>query len=264
VSNADELPELLNAVFDLPVDWDFSSSNVEIPLEILKEFSKLANIIASQTGDARYHAAISFLWSTRRYVGIDKYNSREFVGSEISAEASKRIMELLQLHAPMAANPLAPIARSGPSLSALLLNKDRELIFELFLKRERLVLRRWGLNQQSVEIVVDRLRRYEFQIFLNLVRGGAVNSDRIGQASLTLQTLSKVPVAAYADGKRGAKARSSLRANLVQSKDKIIGISTLFGDASPLVMGVGIDVSSFISTAAGATAMALLPRGAAR
>lgn len=258
--NADNLPDILNRLFDLPIGWESTRAECEISLDVLKEFSRLSRELAATTTDGKYHSAISFLWSTRRYVGIDRYNASDFIGTEISSETSRKIRGLLKHSVRDASNALGPIARSGPSLSALILHPDRTKIFELVLKEERLILRRWGLNQNSVEIIVQRLRELEFQTFLNVTASRTVNSDTIGRACLALQTLSKIPVKAYVDSRVGRQSRSSKRPPLLRAKDKCIGIATLFGDAAPLVWGSDLNVSSWISAVAGATAMAILPR----
>lgn len=256
-----KLPDVLNEIFDLPVDWDYSEIEKEIPLSVLEDFSRLSGLIANLSLEREYHAAISFIWKTRKYVGVHEYSSSNFIGTEISANEAVEIMERLGRSESDALNVVAKHARTDPSLSALLLHQDRSAIFEIFLNKERVILRDWGLNQQSTEIVIERIRSFEFRIFLNMITGGSVNSDKISKACIALQRQSKLPVAAYRQGRSGHLARSSLRTNLVRSKDKIIGLATLFGDAAPLALGKGLDVSSYISTAAGATVLAMLPRG---
>ncbi len=257
----DQLPEILDQIFELPIDWDFDTSDQEIPLAVLKEFSRLAGVAAGLTADSNYHAAISFLWQTRRFVGLYQYNSSDFIGTEINSDEAKLIMDRLARGLPTAANVIAKHTSNERMLSSLLLQKDRKEIFEVFLKKERLILRSWGLNQQSTEIILHRLRAYEFKILVNISLNSSLNSNKISECCRSLISQAKTPVAAYANGERGRTARSSLRTNLTRSKDKVVGIATLFGNVAPLVWGQGLDVASYISTAAGATAMAALPRG---
>ena len=255
------LSDLINRAMDLPLDWGYSCIDTEIPSDILLEFSNIAGEIAGKTLERRAHAAISFLWKTRRYVGITAYNDHDFVGTEITASESRRISQILDWSVSEAANVIAPKASNSPSLSALLLSEGRDQVIDVFLTKERLILREFGLNQSSTEIIIERLKKFKIQALLNVSDHRTINSDRITKSCAALYEISRQPVAIYAGGIAGAKARSSQRRKLRQAKDKIVGIATLFGDAAPLLVGAKLDVVSYLSTAFGATAMALLPRG---
>ncbi|MFM5884402.1 MAG: hypothetical protein ACKOQ3_03555 [Novosphingobium sp.] len=257
------LADLINSAMDLPIDWAYSELDTEIPADVLLEFSKLSREIVSRTMDRKFHAAISFLWKTRNYVGITHFNNDDFIGTVITESESKRIALAIEWSLREASNVLAPKACKSPNLSALLLNTDRDEIVEVFLRKERIILREFGLNQSSVEIVINRLRGYKLSALLNINHGGGlINSNSISKACAALHTISRASVSINSSGLAGRKARSSRRNRLRDSKDKIVGIATLFGDAAPLLFGAQLDVTSYLSTAFGATAMALLPRGA--
>lgn len=258
------LPDLFDQVFDLPLDWEFDRDDHQVSLDVLKEFSRLANEIAVSAMDSSYVGAICFMWSARKYVGIEQYNSHDFTGTEISAERSQRIRDELGLGRDAQPSSLAPVASSGPTLSALMLQKDAELIFEIFLQKERVILRNWGLNQHSVELIIERTHKYRRRVLMNMLQGGSVNKEAVFQALHRLMRMSEVPITATGGGRRGRWTRSSKRKSLLGAKDKMIGIATIFGNAAPLMLGQSLSVANFISTASGATVAAILPRGEAR
>lgn len=260
-----ELADLINRAMDLPLDWAYSNISSEIPAEVLLEFSRICREIAGKTMDHKFHAAVSFMWLSRKYVGITHYNRDDFVGTEISSEQSKKLMQAIEWSIPNGLNVIAKYASKSPNLSAILMSEGREEIFEVFLNKERIILREFGLNQSTVEIIIDRLRSFELQAFLNIVDPKkSVNPNSITKACAALYEISRPPVAIHSRHESGRMARSSGRRRLSASKDKIVGIATLFGDTAPLLIGASFDVTSYISTALGATAMALLPRGLPR
>lgn len=261
IKQIEKFVECLNAIFELPVDWDFTSKESEIDIDILKEFSSLCHDLANYSGESEFHSAISFLWSMRNYVGVQSYNKSQFIGTEIDIEQCRQIMDILPYSKSEARNKFARSAATGVRLYSLLTSPDRDQIFETFLTRERLILTKFGLNQNSTSIIINRLRMYRFQIILNSGSQLSIDSNLIGKSYLALRSLAGVPVQAWANTAAGRRTRSNKRKRLVQAKDKVVGLATLFGDAAPLVFRQGLDVASFWSTVAGATTMAILPRG---
>lgn len=120
------------------------------------------------------------------------------------------------------------------------------------------------MNQKSVSIIADRLEYYRESIVYNIENNRSVSQNTLSKSIVSLDTLSKRPISRLRSGTALAKACSSKRSRLIDAKDKVIGLTTLWADAVPLLVAKDWGMAGVFSTVAGATVAAVLPRNRGR
>ncbi|WP_035966490.1 hypothetical protein [Bradyrhizobium sp. YR681] len=141
--------------------------------------------------------------------------------------------------------------------------EEYQEIMRLFYDVERRQLLEAGLNQGSVAIIIQRVKDFETQIIQNLQTRSSVLTGKYVRAIDALQTFVKK----VSSGSRTQSTALAQRVRLpsgktiAKSRDKIIGLATLWGDAVPLLTSKDWGIASVISATAGATIASILPSG---
>jgi hypothetical protein len=257
----EDIPDLLNDIFCLDLDWSFNGSR-EFELRELQAFDDLCQELARRLSSSKLEAAIWFLSQARHSIRGDLPDELLFRPLCLTDDQKRRLRELMTYPAFDEAFEIARGAsRDGAVLETLFRKHDQDVLFEALVRAERLVLREAGLNQRSVSIIIERISHHRVRIIRNIVESRSVLINRLGPAIGAMGSMARVSV--RLSDRRAANRKVTLRSvrNLVRAKEKVIGLATLWGDALPLLVSRDWNIAGVFSTAAGATVAALLPRG---
>jgi hypothetical protein len=251
VTADNEIAEILNRIFELRIGWTTGIDSDNPSREDFQEFHDLCVRLVGLLRNAKLADAIWTLTQNQDFITVamvepSLMDSIGFTEKE-RQEVKKGVFEAHQILSDKFAG--APRARWHED--------GGRTLMQLFYESERVVLQKAGLNQASVAIIIERLRRSEPTIVQHLLNRSSVYTGRFIKALGALQTFSH-RVARFR-GRKGRVAKPGK--SLIPAKDKVVGLATLWGNALPLVLTKDWGIAGVISTTAGATVAAVLPSG---
>jgi len=177
----EEIANLFNDIFCLDLDWSFTDAKT-YSLKELQAFDDLCEVLARKLMSSKFEAAI-WLLSHARHLVRSSYNANSadedhlFDPLTLNQEQKQRLADLLSYPAldesfDLIANAFA----RGETLGEMFAMSDTPMIFDRFLRAERRSLRRSGLNQRSVAIILDRLDHHGLRIVKNIDANRGVRS----------------------------------------------------------------------------------------
>lgn len=265
-SQAAEAAALFNDLFALPLGWDDSTSD-SLSREDALELRRLVLQLIAILDDRQLERAIRVLVRNRFAMRADP----TLVASKMENWG------LTEDHRKLIAEDLdegAAIVRFSVDNLELLpsesfhreFDKDgADIVFDLFLSAEERVLRRAGLNQSSIAIVMHAIRANRSSIIDNMIRGEEfrIAKYRVAISDLDKSSENLVDMEdARAVGmviKYSEQKVHKLSKALNRAKAKAIALATLFGDAAPLVLSQDWGIAGTVSCIAGAAVGSLLP-----
>lgn len=261
MARARSVDDIVNDIFDLDLDWSFSPTERILDEADLSEFSELCGELTRALLNADFHAAVWFLSQARHFIGFECTATGEVRSLELSGAQRKRLRETLGRSMDLAIGQELPmLPRRGPILEILFSQAETGPVFRALLEAERKILRKSGLNQKSVSVVLDRLQSYESSITRNLRASRSIGQNVLSSSTFALETLAARPIWRLRSKKSLRAACSNMRNRLSDAKDKVIGLATIWADTVPLLAASDWGVASVFSTVAGGTVAAVLPR----
>lgn len=243
------LVNLLNEAFDLPLQWlPGEGASPPSTASVLKFLDLYEQILSEMERDEIYEAASELLAYARvlRLLSDDDFHFSTPIKAEISHESGKlRVVRLTEI----SGDPLIPGRMLPPSAS----RKRLLQIYDEFLTSERMILRRAGLNQAAVAVIIDLLSRKRATIVNAIIAERRWNPPKIKSAVLRInkemETLRRSAVAA-------PEAKTTFR-RIRRFKEHLVAAGVLFADGVPLLFNSSLDVASFASGIAGVSLSAM-------
>ncbi|MBV9771454.1 MAG: hypothetical protein JOZ32_17920 [Bryobacterales bacterium] len=275
----DDIADAFNRLFEIDLDWERRRGESEkflIKASELEEFVFLCSYLSIHLKDTKIQHAIWTLTQNGDFILTAVLIDRVFMESlGINQEDAQKIYKTISENImtdifyireektiATSYDARGILAPGGKFFVRNVRNaKEYAEIMDLFYGVEERQLLKAGLNQSSVAIILQRLKEYEQGIVANLDKRSSALTGKYVKAIDALHTFAqRIGGAAQ---RQGARAKSHIKLpsgkTIARSRDKIIGLATLWGDAVPLITSRDWGVASVISATAGATVAAVLP-----
>lgn len=245
--------DAFNRLFELGFDWSYRGDLKCISLEEIQEMSRLFEIIAQEISKNEMQNALWALQMNKFHVAhAIKYPStmKKFpLNDAQKADLQENIM-----HSSLKKPYGAEIHFGFPSTDFrdILEESQKEIMIRFYLEEQH-ILHQAGLNQASIATILNRLKHFETPIISNICRSKSVLTGKYLRAISSTKTFIERLQASKRVVRGHAELDSSSNHNLLRTKDKVIGLATLWGDAIPLLTKQDWGIASVISSTAAAT-----------
>lgn len=260
MAREDDIADKFNQIFQLELDWGDKSATPEVSPSEIVEFAKLIEQILPMIRLREVQNAIWILTQNKSLLPLALQDDNFMRSLDTNRKERAAIEKSLRDEY---CNPMVFLDK-GRDFERELTEEDMRKLLELFYPRERELLHEAGLNQSSVAVIVSKLQRCEESVRKNLLASRSVLTGKYVEVTNVLHrqvdALRRRVLAARSDVRtRRIKLTSPI--TLLRSREKIIGLATLWGNAVPLIITKDWGIASVISTTAGATVAAVLPSG---
>lgn len=277
--NIEIASDAFNSIFALQLKWSedrHDDDQVIISRAELAEMHRLCEVIASTLKDRQICNAIWILTQAKNLIPAGLIKPKLMESFDLADQEKIKIQR--SVRSSRFKDPyfidedrICDNLRGHPKNIGFLHSEDclfRELsqyeygrIFNMFYPAEERILKRSGFNQNSIAIIINKLRERQEAIRINLASRSSVYINRYLPSIESLKTFANTveSIAGRMRNQETGYVNLAKIKSLHRSKEKVIGLATLWGDAVPLLVSQDWGIAGVISTTAGATVAAVMP-----
>lgn len=252
----DQIAKALNRLFEMDLDWSFRGTLRAVSRDEIEEVNKVCGFLAERFYDQKMQNALWILQMHKFHISQAARRRRFLESFSLSAEEKDRFYKSLTDH--VTGDIFTVSSRIGfPAKEFRQLSEEERIsIVKDFYLIEEKILKDAGLHQAAVATIIGRIKIFENNLIRNLCQSKSVLTGKYVKSIKAMINFAE-RLQKWCHHSRAKDDNVPLdpvaHRNLSRTKDKIIGLATLWGDSTPLLLKGDWGIASVISATAGAT-----------